>query len=114
LVGWLAFSVLLAPLRGGRLDFAAVGRTVALTTLFVVVCITVGRRVLDALLARLQRDHHTAPRRILSLVVLLALFGASFTQAIGIHAVLGGFVIGVMVSDSPRVKEHTRAVIHDF
>jgi mannitol/fructose-specific phosphotransferase system IIA component (Ntr-type) len=45
---------------------------------------------------------------------LLALFGASITQAVGIHAVFGGFVVGVMVGDSPRLKQRTRVVIEDF
>lgn len=114
IVGWLAFSLLLGPLRGGNFEPMSVARTVALTGVFVAGALLLGRPVLDRLLVRLQRDTNTAPRRILSLVVLLALFGASFTQAIGLHAVLGGFIIGVMVSDSPHVKERTRAVIHDF
>ena len=114
IVGWLAFSVLLGPLRGGHFDLVSVARTIGFTAVFVVGAIALGRPLLDRLLVRLQRDTNTAPRRVLSLVVLLALFGASFTQAVGLHAVLGGFIIGVMVSDSPHVKERTRAVIHDF
>ena len=51
---------------------------------------------------------------MLSLIVLLALLGASFTEYVGIHAVFGGFVVGVVAGDSPRLKERTRAVVHDF
>lgn len=114
LVGWLAFSVLLGPLQGNRADVTAIARTAGVTTLFVVACLVVGRPVFDRVVRRIEKNHHTASRRVLSLVVLLALFGASLTQAIGIHAVFGGFIVGVMVGDSPHLKERDRAVIHDF
>jgi Kef-type K+ transport system membrane component KefB/mannitol/fructose-specific phosphotransferase system IIA component (Ntr-type) len=114
LVGWLCFSVLLGPMKGGAMELAVVGRTVALIVFFVGAAMAVGRPVVGRLIARLQQDHHTAPRRVLSLVVLLALFGACATQAIGIHAVFGGFVVGVMVGDTPQLKERTRAIVHEF
>ena len=47
-------------------------------------------------------------------MILLALFGAAITHAIGIHAVFGGFVAGVAVGGSTKVKQRTRMVIEDF
>ena len=114
LVGWLAFSVLLGPMRGGALDWPKLGLTVGLTLAFVAVCLLVGRRLIDRLLMRLEAQPHTAPGRVLSVVILLALFAASATQGIGIHVVFGGFIIGVTVGDSPRLTERTRVVIEDF
>jgi Kef-type K+ transport system membrane component KefB/mannitol/fructose-specific phosphotransferase system IIA component (Ntr-type) len=114
LVGWLAFSVLLGPMQGGRAEVGAVGRVTALTLGFVILALVVGRPLVGRLIVRLQADHHSGPRRVLSLIVLLALFGASFTQWAGIHAVFGGFVVGVMVGDAPQLKERTRVIVHDF
>ncbi len=114
LTGWLAFSVLLGPMQGGALNLCSVGRSVALTVGFVVAALLVARPLLGRLVARLQADHHSGPRRVLSLIVLLALFGASFTQWIGVHAVFGGFVVGVVIGDTPHLKERTRVIVHDF
>jgi Kef-type K+ transport system membrane component KefB/mannitol/fructose-specific phosphotransferase system IIA component (Ntr-type) len=114
LVGWLAFSVLLGPMQGGALNLVSVGRSVAMTVGFVVVALLVARPLLGRLVARLQADHHSGPRRVLSLIVLLALFGASFTQWIGVHAVFGGFIVGVAFGDTPHLKERTRLIVHDF
>lgn len=114
LVGWLAFSVLLGPMRGGVLDLVSVGRTAALTFGFVAVGLLVLRPIVGRLIVKLQGDHHSGPRRVLSLIVLLALFGASATQAIGIHAVFGGFVVGVAVGDVRQLKERTRVIVHEF
>jgi mannitol/fructose-specific phosphotransferase system IIA component (Ntr-type) len=101
-------------MTGGEVAPGPIARAVGLTVGFVIVALLVGRPLLDRALLRLQRDHHTEPRRVLSLVVLLALFGASFTQWAGIHAVFGGFVVGVTASDSRHLKERTRAIIHEF
>jgi Kef-type K+ transport system membrane component KefB/mannitol/fructose-specific phosphotransferase system IIA component (Ntr-type) len=114
LAGWLAFSVLLGPMQGGALNLLSVGRSVVLTVGFVLVSLLVGRPLLGRLVVRLQADHHSGPRRVLSLIVLLALFGASFTQWIGIHAVFGGFVVGVVIGDTPHLKERTRVIVHEF
>jgi Kef-type K+ transport system membrane component KefB len=114
LVGWLAFSVLLGPMQGGSTHLFSVGRALVLTVGFVAGSLMVARPLLGGLIVRLQADHHSGPRRVLSLIVLLALFGASFTQWIGIHAVFGGFVVGVVVGDAPKLKERTRVIVHEF
>ena len=113
LVGWLAFSVLINPMQGNALDLPRVGMTIALTVGFVTACLALGRPAINFLLGKLG-EQKSAPGRILSLLILLALFGAAATQAIGIHAVFGGFIVGITVGDSSRLKGHTRAVIHEF
>ena len=112
IVGWLAFSMLVGPMQGGTLALGAMGATTAVALVFVVGVVTVGRRAIDRLLGHFADESHGG--RVLSLVILFALIGASVTQALGIHAVLGGFVVGVAIGDSPRLKERTRAVVHEF
>ena len=114
IAGWLALSLLLGPVRGGNLDLVSFARTVVLAGLFVAALLVAGRRVIDATLARFEHDPAAAPGRVLSGVILLALFGAAATQAIGLHAVFGGFVVGLAVGGSARVKERTRMAIEDF
>lgn len=114
LCGWIAFSILLGPMRGAGLEIWPLARTLALTALFVGGLLVVGRKLLDRILARLEEQADVAPSRILSLVIVLAVLGATATQAIGIHAVLGGFIVGVAVGDSPRLRERTRGIIHQF
>jgi Kef-type K+ transport system membrane component KefB/mannitol/fructose-specific phosphotransferase system IIA component (Ntr-type) len=114
LVGWLAFSVLLGPMQGGALHIASVARALTLTVGFVASALLLVRPLVNRLIGRLQIDRHTGPRSVLSLIVLLALFGASFTQWAGIHAVFGGFVVGVVVGDAPQLRERTRVIVHEF
>jgi Kef-type K+ transport system membrane component KefB/mannitol/fructose-specific phosphotransferase system IIA component len=114
IVGWLALSLLLGPVRGRHIDFASFGRTVGLAAVFVAALLLAGRRIIDATLARFEQATAAAPGRVLSGVILLALFGGAATQAIGLHAVFGGFVVGLAVGRSARVKERTRTAIEDF
>jgi Kef-type K+ transport system membrane component KefB/mannitol/fructose-specific phosphotransferase system IIA component (Ntr-type) len=114
LVGWVAFSILLGPMRGGGVDVAHLLWTLGLAALFVFFALVVGRRLVDGVLATIEKQPHLAPGRILSLLIVLSILGASATQAMGIHAVLGGFLIGVMVGESKRLRERTRQTIQQF
>jgi Kef-type K+ transport system membrane component KefB/mannitol/fructose-specific phosphotransferase system IIA component (Ntr-type) len=114
LVGWIAFSILLGPMRGGSIDVVHLAMTIGVAVIFAVAALVAGRRLVDRVLARIEQQPDLAPGRILSLLIVVAIFGASITQAIGIHAVLGGFIVGVMVGDSPRLRERTRQNIQQF
>ncbi len=114
LVGWLAFSILLGPMSGGEVELKRLFTTVGLALTFATGCIVVGRRLVDVALGRIELSADVAPGRILSLVIVLAVLGAAATQAIGLHAVLGGFVVGMTIGDSPRLRERTRQTIQQF
>ena len=114
LVGWVAFSVLLGPMRGGTVDFVQLATTVGIAVGFGAFCLFVGRRLVDRVLTRIEMQADLAPGRVLSLLIVMAILGASVTQAIGIHAVLGGFIVGVTVGGSPKLRERTRQTIQQF
>jgi mannitol/fructose-specific phosphotransferase system IIA component (Ntr-type) len=111
-VGWLALSLLLGPLRGGAVDLFSFGRTVVLGAVFAAGMLLVGPRLLDAALARSRLG--PAPGRVLSLTILVGLLGAALTHAIGLHAVFGGFVAGLTVGRSAGVGARTRVAVEDF
>jgi len=114
LAGWLLFSLLVGPMHGKSAGFAQLGLRVLAIAVFVAVVIGLGRGVLDRVLSRLEEDRMSAPGRVLSLLFVLAIFGAAITQAIGIHAVFGAFIVGVAIGDSPRLRTETRAIVHEF
>jgi Kef-type K+ transport system membrane component KefB len=113
IIGWLALSLLLGPLRGSSVNLVGFLRTVLLAALFVVAMFAGGKRLIEASLAKLEgaASVSTGSGRVLSLVILLALFGAAITHAIGLHAVFGGFIVGLTVGRSARVRERTRRTI---
>ena len=44
----------------------------------------------------------------------LTLLGAALSEALGVHAILGAFLVGVVVGDSTHFREQTRAAILHF
>ena len=115
LAGWIAFSVLSRSFIGsGDTSLTGIAMAVGLTVVFVLVTLAVVRPLVDRFLARLEDPQQASMGRVLSLIMVLALLGAAATEALGMHAVFGGFVMGIAVGDSPRLREHTRHVLHEF
>jgi Kef-type K+ transport system membrane component KefB/mannitol/fructose-specific phosphotransferase system IIA component (Ntr-type) len=115
LAGWIGFSVLSREfLGGGSGEFGRLAVSVGLTALFVVVTLLVVRPIADRVLSRLQDSGDLANGRVLTLVMVMALLGAAATEALGMHAVFGGFVMGLAIGDSDKLREHTRNVLQEF
>jgi Kef-type K+ transport system membrane component KefB/mannitol/fructose-specific phosphotransferase system IIA component (Ntr-type) len=113
-VGWLVLSLLLGSAGGAALEAGPFVRTLLLGAMFAVAMLVAGRRLLGGVFARLQRGGAAGPGRVLSVVVVFALLGATGARALGLHAVFGGFVAGLAVGGSAKVNARTRAVVEDF
>jgi Kef-type K+ transport system membrane component KefB/mannitol/fructose-specific phosphotransferase system IIA component (Ntr-type) len=115
LAGWIGFSVLSREfVSAGSADLSKIGISVGLTVVFVVGTLLVVRPLADRLLARLDKPNEDTSGRVLSMIMILAMLGASVTQALDMHAVFGGFVMGLAIGDSSRLREHTRAILREF
>jgi Kef-type K+ transport system membrane component KefB/mannitol/fructose-specific phosphotransferase system IIA component (Ntr-type) len=109
LLAWLTFSVVL----GGEISQNPVWYTLALTVGFVVATLTIGRWAADKVLVWVQA-HLSWPGGVLGFLLLSCLVGAAATEAIGIHAIFGAFLVGIAVGDSPHLREQTRHIMHRF
>ncbi len=97
-VVWLLVSIVSAaklhsPVIAIRSAIFAVG--------FFLLMLTVGRRFVFWAMRRVADSTHIVKGQ-LTLVVVLMLLCASVTQAMGLHPLLGAFVLGVLLSRAPR------------
>lgn len=113
LLGWIIFSVLLGAIGVGHAHSWSLGGTVAMTLTFAVAMLTFGRWLLNRILPWLQA-HTTWPSGVLAFSLALGLFGAAFTEWIGVHAVFGAFLTGVALGDSVHLRERTRSIMEQF
>ncbi len=112
LVGWLVFALVLG-LMSTAPGALAVGETVLLTLGFVAAMLTAGRWVVHRTLPWIHA--YTAwPGGVLAFSFSLAFLCAAFTEWIGIHAIFGAFIAGVVIGDSTHLREQTRATIDQF
>jgi Kef-type K+ transport system membrane component KefB len=88
-------------------------RTVALTALFVGV-VLVGLRPLLARLARRAEKENPLSLESLSIVFATLLLAALATEWIGIHALFGGFLVGVATPHDSALARGLRVRLHDF
>ncbi|MFG1606577.1 cation:proton antiporter [Actinoplanes sp. NPDC049265] len=97
-VAWIALAVVLAFASGVFTDAVI---TVAGAILFGAVALFLGRRVTGALVGSDRLDERT---RLLATVALLFLV-AWYTDEIGLYAVFGAFVVGVLMPHVPRAEK---------
>jgi Kef-type K+ transport system membrane component KefB len=113
LIGWIVFAVILGLIGDQAGNGNAILLTIALTLAFVGTTLTVGRWLIDKTLP-LVNAYTLWPGGELSFALVLGLLGAAFTQWIGIHAILGAFIVGVAIGDSSHLHERSRVIIDKF
>ena len=103
IAGWTILSMLIGMTTKGELDLRDVAISVLQTIAFVTVALLLGIQLVRRLMrwvderVLVEEGHITA-------VIVITLICAAITEAIGIHAVFGAFVAGVMLAQSPRVR----------
>ena len=124
LVGWIVFSIVLGlmsanPAPGAEVSVddghggLALGATIGLTLGLVLFMLTVGRWLIHRMLPWIQ-SRLSWPGGVLSFTLVLTLAAAATTEAIGIHAIFGAFLVGIAVGDSAHFREQTRTILHQF
>lgn len=113
LLGWFGFAIVLRMLHGAENGGPGLVTTIGMTVGFALFVLTVGRGLIHRALPWVQA-HLSWPGGVLGFSLALALFGAAFTEWIGIHAIFGSFLIGIAIGDSPHLREQTRQTIHQF
>ncbi|MEO7193537.1 MAG: cation:proton antiporter [Pseudonocardiaceae bacterium] len=111
LCGWVFVAVAAAAQRGSPLG--AAGQALALAVGFFVAAVVLGRRLVDWAM-RIVADSALSTAAPLSLVIVLTLGFAAATEVLGLHALLGAFVFGVLLFRAPRatpaLREQVRGV----
>ena len=113
LVGWIFFATILSMLHGGTVTGASIVRVVAMTLSFALFCLTAGR----SLMAHLLSYFHVLrlpSEGILGLAVLTAFLCAALAQWIGVHAIFGAFLAGMMIGETGEIANHSRDTLRNF
>ena len=93
-IGWLLLAVVSA-MAAGNLAAAGVGRLLGGLALIIVVAVVCRPMVRAGLRAAAAR---TDPGPLITMVVVVIILAAAGTQALGLEAVFGAFICGLMIS----------------
>ena len=105
---WVLLSIILGLAGGAGVSMLGIARSVGSVLAFIVLSFTAGRWFFKKALDFVQ-DRATSADRVLTLVVVLAFAWGAITQAIGLEALFGAFVAGILFGQLPRLPA---AVIH--
>jgi Kef-type K+ transport system membrane component KefB/nucleotide-binding universal stress UspA family protein len=104
-IGWVIIAIAFGLASAGRVDAWSVGRAVFGTLVFLGVSLTVGRRIVFALI-RWTNDNFRSEFPVITIILVIMIAMALITQWIGVNMVLGAFVAGVLVGESPILTRH--------
>jgi Kef-type K+ transport system membrane component KefB/nucleotide-binding universal stress UspA family protein len=99
-IGWILIAITLSLVEQNHLDWPTLAKSVIGTAVFLGVSFTVGRRLV-AWMIRWTNDNMKSELPVISLILAITFGMALITDAIGVHDVLGAFVAGILVGESP-------------
>jgi Kef-type K+ transport system membrane component KefB/nucleotide-binding universal stress UspA family protein len=104
-IGWIIIAIIFSLASRGTLDVWSVAQAVLGTLAFLAVSFTVGRQLVFQLI-RWANDNLVSSAAVVTVILALMCGMALVTHLIGVHTVLGAFIAGVLVGQSPILTRH--------
>lgn len=114
IIGWVLFAIILGLFTQASFTLGPILLVFAGTLGFSVLALTLGRpfsaRIFDAMKVR----EFPEPASSLTVTLLLGLLFGAITQKIGVHALFGFFLAGIVAGEAKSLSEDTRRVINQM
>jgi Kef-type K+ transport system membrane component KefB/nucleotide-binding universal stress UspA family protein len=104
-IGWIIIAVIFSLAEAGAIDVLSVTKSVLGTAAFLIASLTVGRRIVFFLI-RWVNDNFESDFPVITTILVIMGAMALTTHFIGVHTVLGAFVAGVLIGESPILSKH--------
>jgi Kef-type K+ transport system membrane component KefB/nucleotide-binding universal stress UspA family protein len=104
-IGWVIIAVAFGLASAGTIDLWSLARAVIGTALFMIVSFTVGRRIVFTVI-RWVNDNFQSEFAVITAILVIMVAMALITDWIGVKHVLGAFVAGVLIGESPILTRH--------
>jgi Kef-type K+ transport system membrane component KefB/nucleotide-binding universal stress UspA family protein len=103
--GWIIIAISFGLASSGTIDLRSVSFAILGTLLFLAISLTVGRRIVSRLI-RWTNDYFASDFAVITMILLIMIAMALTTYLIGVQTVLGAFVAGVLIGESPILTRH--------
>jgi Kef-type K+ transport system membrane component KefB/nucleotide-binding universal stress UspA family protein len=104
-IGWIIMSVIFGLALHGGVDLPALAQSLIGTAIFLVLSFTIGRRLVFRVI-RWANDRFISEVPVITAILVVTGLMALTTNAIGVHTVLGAFVAGILIGQSPILTRH--------
>lgn len=104
-IGWIIIAITFGLAEKGTIDVAGVAKAVLGTAAFLAASFTFGRRIVFYLI-RWANDNFISEFPVITTILVIMGGMALITQLIGVNTVLGAFVAGILIGESPILTKH--------
>jgi Kef-type K+ transport system membrane component KefB/nucleotide-binding universal stress UspA family protein len=104
-IGWVIIAITLGLAQAGTVDLMSAAKSVLGTAVFLIASFTFGRRIVYFLI-RWTNDNFESDFPVITMILVIMGVMALTTHFIGVHTVLGAFVAGVLIGESPILSKH--------
>jgi Kef-type K+ transport system membrane component KefB/nucleotide-binding universal stress UspA family protein len=104
-IGWVIIAIAFGLAAAGTIDIWSVGRAIIGTALFLVASFTIGKHIVFSLI-RWANDNFKSEFPVITAILVIMAVMALTTQLIGVNTVLGAFVAGILIGESPILTQH--------
>jgi Kef-type K+ transport system membrane component KefB/nucleotide-binding universal stress UspA family protein len=104
-IGWTIIAIIFGLALHGTLDLETLARSVIGTALFLIISFSFGRWFVFTLI-RWTNDTFVSEVPVITTILVIMGLMALATNLIGVHTVLGAFVAGILVGQSPILTRH--------
>jgi len=111
IVGWLIFTLVLGFHTQKTLNIFEIFTIAGATFIFTALCFSIGRKVVDKAIHTIENKKMPQPGIPLKFICILGALCGTITLSIGIHALFGFFIAGIMAGGSRALSENVRQII---
>src|SRR5260370_16380178 len=103
-MGWVIIAITFGLAQASTIDLMSVAKSVLGTAVFLIASFTFGRRIVYFLI-RWTNDNFESDFPVITMILVIMGIMALTTHFIGVHTVLGAFVAGILVGESPILSK---------
>lgn len=104
-VGWVIIAITFGIAGAGKVDALGLAKTIGGVILFMTFCFTAGRWLVFSAI-RWVNDTFRGDFPVVTVIIVIMGVMALITQLLGIRTVLGAFMAGVLIGQSPILTDH--------
>ncbi len=111
IIGWIIFILVLGLFTQPSIELMRIAGIFVSIIAFAAILLSFGKKITNTIITKIKNEQWPEPGTSLTFICLLGLLCGAISQKLGIHAMLGFFLAGIMAGESRALSERTRQVI---
>ena len=111
IIGWVVFTIVLGFFTNTELNFVSMEVFFVSVIAFAFLALTLGKKISTYILNFCKKAGMHEPATSFTFACLLGLVFGAITEKMGIHALFGFFIAGIVIGEAKNLSEETRQII---